>query len=47
MKKRLLVLMTQQETDYGEGELGEEKSQDKQIEYLLANNCSLKLWLSS
>lgn len=45
MKKRLLVLMTQQETDYGEGELGEEKSQ--QIEYLLANNCSLKLWLSS
>lgn len=29
MKKRLLVLMTQQETDYGEGKLGEEKSQDK------------------
>jgi len=39
--------MTQQETDYGEGKLGEVKSQDKQIEYLLANNCSLKLWLSS
>lgn len=47
MKKRVLVLMTQQEADYGEGELGEEKSQDKPIEYLLANNCSLKLWLSS
>lgn len=47
MKKRLLVFMTQQETDYEAGELGEEKSQDKQIEYLLANNCSLKLWLSS